>query len=280
MALGVLTLTLAGLAAVTARQSAALPASPASDDAPSHDNGKPSHHNTLSASQSMVFAPRVAAAGAVRLTQLNTTANGRLSAVRLSPGTEYTSGSVRVLELSGTAKEAGRAYAELVGTEAVGLYEGWIGTLIPPGETGITEALLDWLWRECLRPHAPQWFLDEVEVGMAGAEGEAAPVGLSEAVLRMMTLSNLPADPQNVERMLALEVARHGLPNLIAADGTRRTLTQGEVGTAIRRLGKVRGRGFCDYYAAWGTRTEDGRLLSSRNLGQSYPLCLPCLCWD
>ena len=143
------------------------------------------------------------------------------------------------------------------------MFSEWISHKIPPGKAG--DGLLDtvdWLWRCSLAPNTPTAFMEEIEgIGVGGKKGGAD--NLTSIVTRLTTMASLPADSQNIAALIKGEVARHAhSKNGCAAPPAAIATTLAMLPSWKHRPGA----GFCDFYAAWGSMTEGGRLLSSRNL--------------
>ena len=211
-------------------------------------------HNT---NFSLQYAPRIAKPTAYKL--LNTSSNGagRLFEVQL-PAEHAYARATQLVQLEGRPAEVGEAYGELVGLDAERNYAIQIadrGAKLVP--------VLDWLWRCSLRNHTSAEFLEELEgIGRGGASVGVAQ--LATKLQRMITAASLPEDSWNVQRLVANQAA--------ALNGTAGCALppQDDAAEEMRAAAAAndvpwRGAGHCDFFAAWGSRTESGRLLASRN---------------
>lgn len=132
---------------------------------------------------------------------------------------------------------------------------------------GLFEDFADWLWDNFAKKHVPAGYLEELR-GMRNASDRSTALTLDMVSRRFNTLANLPADPQNIITMLEQELekdldpaAAHLLNRLIAALDHCSWCPKSSRGSP--RLPTAPG---CDSFAVWGSRTEQGRLFSSRNL--------------
>ena len=195
---------------------------------------------------------------------------------------QYSEGPVLMAVLEGTPTEVGEAFGKLLGQRTVHLYKTWVGSKFPNAlEMDAVAVLLDWLWDEGLAKFAPQEFLDELK----GIETSGKAQGihnLQKLATRIVTLSNLPADTQNIEKVIrdlilhgpegaATRLRDHCGQLCSGGDPTkeqneRLSQTAAELIRPPSKNKELHGPGFCDFFAVWGEHTEDGRLLSSRNL--------------
>lgn len=196
-----------------------------------------------------------------------------LYSVELPPNASYMLGPVLVARLQGDRSEIGRAYATLLGEETTNTYNTFMDSIFPDQTTrAVFESFADWLWSSFALPHVPVEFLEELE-GMRSASPATLSTTLDVVAYRFNTLANLPADVPNMITMLESELeSRSNIsPDVLAMlNAVINHLThctwcasQSAAGGSRSRLPFSTG---CDFYAAWGSRTQGGRLFSSRNL--------------
>lgn len=233
--------------------------------------------------QPLDFAPRVATPTNFTLVQTAPDNRSAVYEIDLDHSAAYSEPALLAV-LEGTPYEVGQAYGSLLGKHTDFLYSTWVGMKFPNTlELDAVAALLDWLWDYGLEKHTPQEFLDELK----GIDDKAGDVKhLSRKVRRIVTLSNLPADSQNIERVILdlivnaddAAAAEQGMLHACGeicdahdASGSAEVSTQVTAARAAAELlsgssERTHGPGMCDYFAVWGEHTEDGRLLTSRNL--------------
>ena len=233
--------------------------------------------------QPLDFAPRVATPTNFTLVQTAPDNRSAIYEIDLAHSAAYSEPALLAV-LEGTPYEVGQAYGSLLGKHTDFLYSTWVGTKFPNAlELDAVAALLDWLWDYGLAKHTPQEFVDELK-GIDDTAGDVKH--LSRKVRRIVALSNLPADSQNIERVILdlivnaddAAAARQGMlqacGETCAAAGSANIDVPTQVGAAARAAAELlsgsadrkHGPGMCDYFAVWGEHTQDGRLLSSRNL--------------
>ena len=154
------------------------------------------------------------------------------------------------------------------------------GFFVGHPQTKTFKSTLDWLWTCSLKPRTPAAYLDEIAATeQGGLKSDVS--GIATMITRVLTGSNLPADANNIQILVETEMKRHGNGTVCRAEG--RVLLAAWVGPstanstgsttttrAPKRASREEATRFglfgCDFFAAWGNRTEDGRLLASRNL--------------
>lgn len=167
---------------------------------------------------------------------------------------------VQLLKLTGSPQEVGNAYGELLADEIQNTYQAWYG----PSPSVQLEQTLDWLFNCSLKGHVPKSLIDELK----GIE----PTSLRTKVTRVMTGSTMPADENNIQILMQRAIAAHGNASSHCVQGGQEILElySPEKKEEKKKSSSSRGRGglthHCDFFAAWGSKTRDGRLLSSRNL--------------
>jgi hypothetical protein len=119
---------------------------------------------------------------------------------------------------------------------------------------------LDWQWDDYLSKQVPQDYMDEISGLTAGgrAAGELKH-DLGKLSTRGIVLANFPGDIQHISIILKEELnklpAGHHLP-----------MSMDQLQGLFKRMGK-RWQGLsCSMFGTWGSRTENGRLFSGRNL--------------
>lgn len=187
---------------------------------------------------------------------------GSLFTILLTSPDGYVSAPPKLIVLNGTASQVGHAYGELLGGEIAAVYASWTGRSIQPGAKGdAMVVLIDWLWSK-LAVGTPSTFLDELDGLRAGGLLSAAKrADLDVLARRLVTIANLPADSQNLVKLIEHEL-------LISIDDVTPAIRTAAavVVAGLERPGSRNPRGFCDFFAAWGPLTEGGRTLASRNL--------------
>jgi hypothetical protein len=197
------------------------------------------------------------------LVAISTSGMGRLYSL---DNNNYYSDPVQLLELKGTPFSIGEAYGELLADQIVETYEGFFAG--HPADKGFTSTL-DWLWDCSLKPNAPAKLLAEIDATEQGGMN-ANVTGIKKMLTRVLTGSNLPADAYNIQILVKHEMERHGNGSSCHATG-KALLPDWSARAQQEQQRQVSHRkhhpaGHCDFFAAWGSRTEDGRLISSRNL--------------
>eukprot|EP00051_Salpingoeca_urceolata_P002241 m.48388 g.48388 ORF g.48388 m.48388 type:complete len:599 (+) comp11994_c0_seq2:66-1862(+) len=246
------------------------------------------------------FAPMVAAPS---FSLVNTSSNGagRLYSMALPAHQKqheprpYALGMPHLLHLSGTPHDIGHAYGQLLATALRDVYHDY--EVLFPAE--VLE-VLDFLWECSLLPSTPAEFVAELEgiaegartAGDAHAAGtDTAGVDVGVCATRMVTIAALPSDAYNIEALLRRELERHGNHTAAPSDCAKRAAFMSDTlvsraAVRLARAGKLgtgggsssapshdaaatttpHPPGHCDFFAAWGSATSDGRLLASRNL--------------
>lgn len=187
-----------------------------------------------------------------------------LHEVVLPSTARYALGAPLVATLVGNRTEMGRAYATLLGDRTIATFTAFIEDIMPdPAVRAIFEEFADLLWERFAKPHVPTAFLEELEgMRLASPPGRLT---VDQVSIRFNVLGNLPADKQNIITMLESELEKGMAPRVAAL--LNRVINTLDHCTWCkdggRRLPTAPG---CDAFAAWGSRTEGGRLFSSRNL--------------
>jgi len=168
-----------------------------------------------------------------------------------SSSSNYTDGPVMLIKLVGTPSEAGRAYGELLSDEIQSTYKSWFPTPSPQ-----LEATLDWLFNCSLRPQSPPSLLEEIDA--------VEPISLRQKLVRVLTGSTMPADANNIQTLIQRGIAAHGNIGQHCIQSGKRLLSSFDALSMPKNQMLVDHD--CDFFAAWGNVTVDGRLLSTRNL--------------
>ena len=158
------------------------------------------------------------------------------------------SSPVQIIKLTGSPASVGNAYGELLRTEIEATYNAWYSSNPSPHLL----ATLDWLFNCSLRPQSPQHLLDELN--------GVLPAVLRTKLTRVLTGSTMPMDPNNIQTLIERGIAAHGSIGDHCVQSGQKLLQQQQ---------QVSAGGLthhCDFFAAWGSTTKDGRLLSTRNL--------------
>ena len=186
----------------------------------------------------------------------------------------YLLGAPFVMELKGNRSEVGYAAGILLGVESSESYHAFMQHKFGKKSKSYEEAM-DYLYANVLLKHIPKEYEDEF-IGLTHGAWEAGvdkSIDVGQQQRRVITLSTLPADVSNIIRLiendfdlctkkpkvcqaiLKWEEKNLGPNNIPYANGT---WPRPEVTNPFS--------GHCDFLAAWGERTEGGRLISTRNL--------------
>jgi len=190
-------------------------------------------------------------------TSLRTSGQSTLYEAKTSPA-QYEI-APKVLHLKGTPYQAGFDYGVLVGPASLKIYQGFLKSLLPdPSELTLVkpvlEAFLDWQWSSFLSKQLPQEYLDELKGVKAGCESVKSP-GADKVWTRITVLANLPGTLGDIKYVLQRELEAGRVTSRFTED----------VAWLLDTVPNLGGHQ-CSFIAAWGTRTEGGRLLTSRNL--------------
>lgn len=210
------------------------------------------------------YHPRIASVDRYVLLNKSSNGAGRMySATGLGERNAYSLGDIRVLELSGSPEQVGFAYGELMGREAEDLYKIWVGFRVNASMIPV----IDWLWDCLLVPHTPDSFISELKGVRRGGESVGVR-DLDRILSRVVTVSNLPADAQNIQAVIEDGIQRVGPPSNSSSCARRVPAMRAAAASLAEgtELPTLRSTGHCDFFAAWGPMTEDGRLISTRNL--------------
>lgn len=196
------------------------------------------------------------------------TGESALFEVVLPSGTEYSEGRILIANLTGDREEVGRAYAELLAEETLDTWQNFLHSTFGDNPL-VQEAFLsfaDWLWDNHHSKHVPAEFLSELE-GMRKASPSGRGVTVDQVSKRYNVLANLPAAPQNI--ITALEDALE--KNLPAWETELLNRIINHLDHCDWCVNKPEGQRVpfglgCDSFGAWGARTSDGSLITSRNL--------------
>jgi hypothetical protein len=187
--------------------------------------------------------------------QTSTNGAGKIHSVDLPSTSQYTNNPIRLIELEGSPAAVGEAYGELMGVSAREAY-----AIQTAGKESLLP-VLDFLWDCSLVNETPDYFLKELD-GIKKGGAMAKVDAMDVLVKRMVTAATLPSDTQNIEALIARETARH---INISTCGKRGAQLLGPSLSKLKDM-PAHGAGHCDFFAVWANMTEDGRLLSSRNL--------------
>lgn len=200
-------------------------------------------------------------------------------------------GTLRVLRVQGSHYEMGYQYAYLLQAEIQSIWDNIFGPLIgeefdmdPELATDLFNGLMDQAWNHTL-PHTSQDFLDELEGARAGARdaGHPDPDHLVDILRRVMMLvdtsqaNDFGGDIGPMTRFFtngysAGFAAFYGLTSAgEPLDGESFAQAEAMEGRyapphLVERLMQRFAIPSCSYFAAWGSRTADGRQIASRVL--------------
>ena len=240
----------------------------------------------LCALSPLLAAPSVAALGAPlpgsvvssvsSLRALRSSGNSTLYTAETSPASAAYPDDPYLLHLRGDPRSVGYDYGVLAGSMAKQNYDSFLATLLggignkverDAVQFGL-ELVADWQWGY-LRAYTPQKYLDELQGLREGGQAQGVE-DLDKLAQRMITLANAPGDAQDIIFVLVDEL----LSRMDDAGAVPAALSVPEAPDALRALqrwarseagGAALGHS-CSMVAAWGSRTADGRVLSSRNL--------------
>lgn len=184
---------------------------------------------------------------------------------------------VQVLRLSGTPNQMGIQYGRLLGGQ---VFTTWSAMMTYMGEQlGLSSAqaeqklasMLDRAWGY-MTPYVSTEFNDELEGVITGAKDAGFPTSTASG-LDMRTVLRRMVALTNVSDLNAYANGSSADANKMMMTGTSSALdafyqsrgqlksTSGHGGSSIPLPGRT-----CSFFAAWGSRTDSGRLLASRNL--------------
>lgn len=157
-------------------------------------------------------------------------------------------GEIPVAHVKGSPEQMGRQYGELVGDKIRRNIDRTVGLF---AELGLPEELLilllDKSWKR-LEPHTPERYLREMAAIPQGAQEAGFDVSLAD-IQRLTTVTNFDLYKRE-ERAL----------EFLGEDAA----------PILERMREMDGGGSppmsCTMFAAWGSRTVDGKLLAHRNL--------------
>lgn len=187
-----------------------------------------------------------------------------------TPTETYLSGAVQLLDLHGSRHDQGYAFGALGGKAAKANYEALIGSLIDIKtatgklEQAALELVVDWQWSAALSKQLPQRFADEI-AGFAQGCAKAMPFEkkfCDAGIGRVQVLANLPGDLEDVIYVLVDELPTSVIRQAEVALGGE------SIYAFLRRLSWPLAQ--CSMWAAYGSRTEGGRVLSGRNLDWNH----------
>ena len=151
---------------------------------------------------------------------------------------ETSRGDLPIIHIRGTHAEMGRQYGALVGPIIEKAAQIFNADMVLPGDLSRDEsrALVQKIWSR-LKPHVPEAFVEELNGVVEGAALVGAELDIIDLVTPIV-VSNI-SDMNNKESLLEDEAAR---------------LRIGELAFT------------CSSFAAWGKRTQDGKLWATRVL--------------
>lgn len=200
------------------------------------------------AAAAAAFAPQLAQV--TGSTALRSHGNSTLYTLTVA-GTTYVE-PIYLLDLHGASRyDQGYSYGVLLGAEIAEIYNEFFTHLLgnssyTPEIVAVIGLALDWQWRDFLSKELPQDYMEELRgLGDGGATVGAPKAGAMAQ--RMIVLANAPGDLKD----FILVLLREFDPSYNPPNDLRKTEPF---------------RGMCSMMAAWGSRTEAGKLFSGRNL--------------
>lgn len=199
-------------------------------------------------------------------------AEGSSAAYKITTaGNVYASGPTVLIDLHGTRQEQGFAFGRMGGKTAKLNYQALLGALLGKRtpktalEQAALEVVLDWQWKSVLSVQVPANLMEEAGgFGLGCAKATPADARWCAAAWgRMQVLANLPGDLADVEYVLLDE-----LPKAVAQEAEAKLGTGESVKAFVERVAWP--PAMCSMWAAWGSRTAGGRVLSGRNLDWNH----------
>lgn len=118
---------------------------------------------------------------------------------------------------------------------------------------------LDWQWDDYLSKQVPQDYMDEISGLTAGGRAAGIKHDLGKYSTRGIVLANFPGDIQHITLILKEELK--GRPQ-----DRHLPVSMEELQKLFDRM-SLRWKGLsCSMFGTWGSRTENGRLFTGRNL--------------
>lgn len=164
-----------------------------------------------------------------------------------------------LVKLKGTRFQIGYDYAQLLAGPTSYTLTAFLNAVTPNAtQQKIFLNFTDFLWNSFYVPHVPVGYLEELQGMEAWYNEQPQPVpnvssAPQDVARHFFVLANMPADLPNIITALEVEFER-GWP------GWLKDIIN-EIIWAIDHLGH-----HCDAFGVWGSRTEHGRLYTSRNL--------------
>ena len=186
----------------------------------------------------------------------------------------YTLGAPLVLHLKGNRTEVGYDAGILLGKEADENYKTFMKNKFGDKQTSY-EKVLDYFYDNILKPHVPKEFDNEIAALTQGAweAGVNPNVNVGRQQKRVITLATMPADLANIIRLVENDLELCSKNQTLCEEirkweekhlGPRNIPYANGTWPKMQKTNPFSGH--CDFLAAWGTRTEGGRLISTRNL--------------
>lgn len=148
-------------------------------------------------------------------------------------------GDYRILYLHGTHREMGEQYGALLGAdiaESMKIYKSMASDVIDLNESTLN-FFVTRTWKQ-MKPFTPEKYVDEIKAIVKGAAGKGISVK-EDLVLAPILVSNV-SDGYDIQKLLGFKVG--------SRPEERAT------------------RNSCSFFAAWGPRTQGGKLFASRDL--------------
>jgi len=214
---------------------------------------------------------------------LSTSGDSKLYQVS-TDGMDYKLGPPYVLELRGNRTTVGFDAGFLLGEKSSESYTEFMLWKFG-AKYKLVESIMDGVWNTTLAHYVPKDMLEEFDAISRGAwaAGLNKTVSVGQQQKRMVTLATLPADLVNIVRLVESDYEQ-GMPEslkekinkALKAMEEKSGIPPGNIPYPNGTFPKPTARGalplsqtrpgFCDFLAVWGKRTEDGRLISTRNL--------------
>lgn len=134
-----------------------------------------------------------------------------------------------------------------------------------PAVQKLVNVFLDWQWSDYLSKQVPPNYLDELKGLSAG--GLAAGLGVHDVgkiAARGVVLANLPGSLENIVLILKDELAHPS--NEKFKHNSNMEMSMDDVMKLMDKLKKKWNGIHCSNWGSWGSRTQDGKLFSGRNL--------------
>eukprot|EP01034_Spumella_vulgaris_P024804 gene24804-31185_t len=158
--------------------------------------------------------------------------------------------------------QQGYDHGYLLGKESKANFDNLMFALLGDNKalTEVVNIFIDWQWNSFLSKQLPDEYKQELEGMSAGGKAAGLKVDIGVLAGRGITFANLPGTLSNFKYILKDELAHPAIGDKFQG------MTSEEVMDIMEKL-SVKWAGLtCSMYGVWGSRTEEGRLFTGRNL--------------